>query len=110
MKNEDVRLVSLAVFEDLEDGDLEKLPVDLIVPGVTLSRDFKLNAIKKALKTLAPREKLVMYCRFFCDKGLREIGDIIGVTQERIRQIEAKALRKLRHPRYSGESGLREGV
>jgi RNA polymerase primary sigma factor len=59
------------------------------------------------LKTLSPREEAVLKMRFGIDDGsertLEEVGRSFAVTRERIRQIEAKALRKLRHPSRSGK-------
>ena len=58
--------------------------------------------ISEVLNTLAPREAEVLRLRFGLEDGrsrtLEEVGQSFGVTRERIRQIEAKALRKLRHP------------
>ena len=57
------------------------------------------------LKTLTPREEKVLALRFGLEDGnpktLEEVGRVFNVTRERIRQIEAKALRKLRHPSRS---------
>jgi RNA polymerase primary sigma factor len=57
---------------------------------------------RKVLKTLTPREELVLKMRFGVGEGsehtLEEVGRSFNVTRERIRQIESKALRKLRHP------------
>ena len=57
------------------------------------------------LDTLTPREEKVLRLRFGLDDGrartLEEVGKVFNVTRERIRQIEAKALRKLRHPSRS---------
>ena len=47
------------------------------------------------------REQVLLWCRFWADYTLEEVGMSFGVTRERIRQIEAKALRKLRHPSRS---------
>jgi len=61
--------------------------------------------IGEVLSTLSPREQRVLQFRFGLEDGrartLEEVGKEFGVTRERIRQIEAKALRKLRHPSRS---------
>ncbi|MBQ5492085.1 MAG: RNA polymerase sigma factor RpoD [Treponema sp.] len=66
--------------------------------------------LDEVLGTLPPREQEVLKMRFGLDDGysltLEEVGLYFNVTRERIRQIEAKALRRLRHPRRS--SGLRD--
>ena len=60
---------------------------------------------ESVLKTLTPREEKVIKMRFGVGDGsehtLEEVGQNFAVTRERIRQIEAKALRKLRHPSRS---------
>jgi len=73
----------------------------------------------QVLKTLTPREEKIIKMRFGLDDGsehtLEEVGQNFAVTRERIRQIEAKALRKLRHPSRSHrlraflENGARNG-
>ena len=59
----------------------------------------------QVLRTLTPREERVIKMRFGLEDGsehtLEEVGQSFQVTRERIRQIEAKALRKLRHPSRS---------
>ncbi|MFI4972119.1 MAG: sigma-70 family RNA polymerase sigma factor, partial [Hyphomicrobiales bacterium] len=59
-------------------------------------------AVEAVLDTLIPRERRVLQLRFGLIDGhqrtLEEVGKRLGVTRERIRQIEVKALRKLRHP------------
>ena len=61
--------------------------------------------LAEVLATLSPREEQVLRMRFGLDDGkahtLEEVGNAFNVTRERIRQIEAKALRKLRHPSRS---------
>lgn len=58
------------------------------------------------LATLTPREERVLRLRYFEDMTLDEVGDEVGVCRERIRQIEAKALRKFRHPSRSKKLGV----
>ena len=63
------------------------------------------NRIAKVLKTLSYREREIIKLRYGLGDGysytLEEVGHIFKVTRERIRQIEAKALRKLKHPSRS---------
>ena len=63
------------------------------------------NVINKLLELLTPREVEVIKHRFALDGHkeltLKEVGEIFNVSQERVRQIEAKILRKLRHPSRS---------
>ena len=65
------------------------------------------DSTRNVLKSLTPREELVLKMRFGVGEGsehtLEEVGRSFNVTRERIRQIESKALRKLRHPSRSGK-------
>ena len=74
-------------------------------PGKAADRAMVAQQINLALKSLTPREEKVIRLRFGLDDGrprtLEEVGKEFNVTRERIRQIEAKALRKLRHPSRS---------
>src|SRR3989339_1577065 len=74
-------------------------PSDAVI-GLNLSEQTR-----KVLATLTPREEKVLRMRFGigekADHTLEEVGQDFQVTRERIRQIEAKALRKLRHPTRS---------
>jgi hypothetical protein len=56
------------------------------------------NIVSSVLKTLTEQEQEVIKRRFFYSETLASIGKVIGVNPERVRQVEAKALRKLRHP------------
>lgn len=78
---------------------------DAIAPPDAASFLLMKEQLEEVLYTLAPREEKVLRLRFGIDDGrartLEEVGQEFGVTRERIRQIEAKALRKLRHPSRS---------
>lgn len=66
--------------------------------GQNGSREALRNKIKDILDTLTEREREVLSQRFDYSKTVEEVGQQFQVTRERIRQIEAKALRKMRHP------------
>ena len=74
-------------------------------PEEYATQEMLKEELKGVLSTLTEREEKVLRLRFGLDDGqcrtLEEVGQIFGVTRERIRQIEAKALRKLRHPSRS---------
>ncbi len=71
-------------------------------PMDAVSRELLKEQMQDVLDSLSERERRVLELRFGLEDGrrwtLEEVGDKVGVTRERIRQIEAKALRKLRHP------------
>lgn len=74
-------------------------------PADAASHTMLREQLIEVLDTLTPREEQVLRLRFGLDDGrtrtLEEVGKVFNVTRERIRQIEAKALRKLRHPSRS---------
>jgi RNA polymerase primary sigma factor len=76
-----------------------------ISPERMAERTLLKKQVDEILQTLTPREERVIRLRFGIDDGyhrtLEEVGNIFSVTRERIRQIEDKALRKLRHPTRS---------
>ncbi len=78
---------------------------DTPAPGEAASFSLLREQLMEVLATLAPREEKVLRLRFGLEDGrtrtLEEVGREFHVTRERIRQIEAKALRKLRHPSRS---------
>ena len=78
---------------------------DALAPAEAASFFLLKEQLDDVLGTLTPREKKVLQLRFGLEDGrsrtLEEVGHEFGVTRERIRQIEAKALRKLRHPSRS---------
>ena len=75
------------------------------VPAEAASQTLLKEQLVEVLGTLTDREQKVLRLRFGLDDGrartLEEVGKEFSVTRERIRQIEAKALRKLRHPSRS---------
>ena len=78
---------------------------DALAPADAASMLLLKEQLAEVLKTLTPREEKVLSLRFGLEDGhprtLEEVGREFNVTRERIRQIEAKALRKLRHPSRS---------
>jgi RNA polymerase primary sigma factor len=94
-----------------EDGDDElKILIEDTAspsPADTAEQDLLRHEMARALECLPPRESRAIRMRFGLDGNrplrLKEIGDRMGVTRERARQIVAKALRRLRHPSRSRE-------
>lgn len=78
---------------------------EAVSPSDHASYEMLKGQLEDVLDTLTDREENVLRLRFGLDDGrtrtLEEVGKVFGVTRERIRQIEAKALRKLRHPSRS---------
>jgi DNA-directed RNA polymerase sigma subunit (sigma70/sigma32) len=112
---QDVRAASLVAREPIslsqpmgDDGDIELAD---LVPDRGAPTAFEAAAaallpaeVQKMLAGLAPREARVLILRFGLDRGeprtLEEVGQHFDLTRERIRQIEARAMSKLRHPAY----------
>jgi RNA polymerase primary sigma factor len=92
-KEEDSRLGDM-----IEDRNSE-------TPAMSVTQELLREDIIEVMASLSSRERDVLRLRFGLDDGrqrtLEEVGQLFGVTRERIRQIEAKALRKLRHPNRS---------
>ena len=92
------------IGHDSEDSILGDFIEDrtIISPERMAERSLLKKQVDEVLKTLTPREERVIRLRFGIDDGyhrtLEEVGNIFQVTRERIRQIEDKALKKLRHP------------
>ena len=88
-----------AFIKDFIESENDFSPADTVA-----SNDLK-ERVREVLKTLTPREEKVLKMRFGIDVAsehtLEEVGKDFSVTRERIRQIEVKALRKLRHPSRS---------
>ncbi|MCI3216145.1 sigma-70 family RNA polymerase sigma factor [Faecalibacterium sp. BCRC 81149] len=98
----------IAVRLDMEPDRVRELlqlaqdPISLETPVDEAGRELLRRELANVLKSLTPREERVLTLRFGLEDGqartLEELGKEFNVTRERIRQIEAKALRKLRHP------------
>ncbi|MFA7382588.1 MAG: sigma-70 family RNA polymerase sigma factor, partial [Desulfurivibrionaceae bacterium] len=75
---------------------------DTLSPEDATAMESLRENLRNVLHTLTPREELVLRMRFGIDNSdnltLEEVGDNFAVTRERIRQIEARALKKLKHP------------
>ena len=88
-----------AFIKDFIESENDSSPSDTVA-----NNDLK-ERVREVLKTLTPREEKVLKMRFGIDVAsehtLEEVGKDFSVTRERIRQIEVKALRKLRHPSRS---------
>jgi len=84
-------------LETLSEEDLPSVEMDELVP-----QSFLAQAIREVIGELSRREQEVLRMRFGFYNGhdmtLKEVGHAFGVTVERIRQVQIKALRKLRHP------------
>ena len=103
---EDVVSLDMDINNDGDNQLLDILPAKQITrPDVEVTRKISREQLQQALATLTPREKKVITLRFGLDGDepltLREIGEAVGVSRERARQIEEEALEKLRRPERS---------
>jgi RNA polymerase primary sigma factor len=93
------------INDDEEDSELGMFIEDQVTPTPIQSTYANLlrDRVQQVLDTLPPREARILRLRFGLENGraytLEEVGQKFGLTRERIRQIESKALRRLRHPR-----------
>ncbi len=93
------------INDDEEDSELGMFVEDQVTPTPIQSTYANLlrEKVEEVLDTLPPREARILRLRFGLENGraytLEEVGQKFGLTRERIRQIESKALRRLRHPR-----------
>jgi RNA polymerase primary sigma factor len=108
LREETVQLIERAAAHPLsldapigEDSSLGQLVPDLMIPSpeeVTL-RDDVIRRVQDALAGLPVREREILFRRFGLDgegeETLEEVGDRLGVTRERVRQIESRAMRRL---------------
>ncbi len=112
-KVSEILLISLDLLSldspigESEDSSLANFVEDqnAVAPGDAATRTLLVEAVREVLGELSQREQEVVRMRFGLDEDrprtLKEVGEAFGVTRERIRQIEAKTLTKLRHPHRS---------
>ena len=105
--SQDTVSLETSVGEDDDDSTLRDFieDTDTILPSQTAGRQLLKEYVKEILVELSPREQKILKLRFGLEDGvahtLEEIGQEFGVTRERIRQIEAKALEKIRKHKES---------
>lgn len=90
---------------DAELGDFIE-DVELPQPAETVASNMLTEEIGEILDQLTPREARILRLRYGLQDGesrtLKEVGEMFGLSRERIRQLEKEALRKLRHPNFAG--------
>ena len=102
MRNETTTSLDAPVGDEDDTTMGELIPDNIYNPKERIEREAKSQIISMVLDTLTPREKDIVVRRFGLlghkSKTLEEVGEEFNITRERIRQLEIKALRKLRHP------------
>lgn len=90
---------------DAELGDFIE-DIELPQPAETVANNMLTEEIGELLDQLTPREARILRLRYGLQDGesrtLKEVGEMFGLSRERIRQLEKEALRKLRHPNFAG--------
>ncbi|MGH2538537.1 MAG: sigma-70 family RNA polymerase sigma factor [Candidatus Promineifilaceae bacterium] len=90
---------------DAELGDFIE-DIELPQPAETVAQNMLTEEISEILDQLTPREARILRLRYGLQDGesrtLKEVGEMFGLSRERIRQLEKEALRKLRHPSFAG--------
>ena len=93
------------VARDAELGDFIE-DVDAPPPAETVAQKMLTEELGEILDQLTPREARILRLRYGLQDGesrtLKEVGEMFGLSRERIRQLEKEALRKLRHPNFAG--------
>ena len=82
------------------DDALKLMVMDIFGDYIYATHDIDLEKLREALNTLLERDQRIMFMRYQNCETLENIGKEFGVTRERIRQIIARALRILRHPKF----------
>jgi RNA polymerase primary sigma factor len=90
---------------DAELGDFIE-DIEMPQPAETVAQNMLTEEISEILDQLTPREARILRLRYGLQDGesrtLKEVGEMFGLSRERIRQLEKEALRKLRHPNFAG--------
>jgi RNA polymerase primary sigma factor len=90
---------------DAELGDFIE-DIEMPQPAETVANNMLTEEISEILDQLTPREARILRLRYGLQDGesrtLKEVGEMFGLSRERIRQLEKEALRKLRHPNFAG--------
>ena len=93
------KVVSEQYINEILENHIENMTLES--PEEQYLKAERKNLVDVALLSLTPKEAKIITQRFYEEKSLDEVGNHYGITRERVRQIEQKALRKLRHPTRS---------